>query len=211
MIQRSIPVWIVTVTGILVMVGYFIPGLRLDGLIKILVKWTTIIAAIALWMGSISVALYQVEHIRKKTRGSWPYNAWALVAMFVTMALAIAYNRKGLYTVWTGATMLAIHSALDALQAPYIFSGAFRSWRIRRFETLLLVGAIVIVFFAQSPMGPVLIPGVQEVKTFMADSFSTAANRAMVLSAALGSLVLGFRTLMQKETAILGARIEVDE
>ena len=193
------------------MIGYFIPGLGLNDLIKVLIKWTTIISAMALWMGSISIALYQIDQIRKRTKGTWPYNVWTLVTMGITLVLGIAYNRKGIYILWTGATMMAIHSALDALQAPYIFSGAFRSWRIRRFETLLLVGAIILVFFAQSPLGPVLIPGVQELKTFMADSFSLAGNRAMVIGAALGSLILGFRTLMQKETAIFGKTTEVDD
>ena len=201
--QKRIPLAILSIMGILSVVSYYFPFLGLKGATDLFVKWTVIIGAIALWMGSISIAIYYLNKIRKKVSNDWPYAIWTLITMLITIVLAIVYDRKGIYLTWNTSTITAVQSAILSLQTVYVFSGAFRSWRIYRLEAYLLIGTMIIVFFAQSPIGPVFIPGIQYVKSYIGETISTGATRGMLIGSAVGGIILSLRTLMGREPGVL--------
>ena len=204
MYQRTIPITIVTVCMIILLLAYYFPGLGLSPVATGLTKWTTVITAVAYWMGAASVAIMYGRRTIRKAQG-WYYAAWVLVTMFGTILLGLILGlNHEIYTSLVSATVSNFGILLYAMMVPFLFSAGFRALRARSLESAVLIVSMVIVYVGQSPAGSEMLPITESMKEFINKSFATGTGRAVLIANAFGSAVLAIRAILGKEPGLLG-------
>lgn len=202
--KNKIPLLLTSLFGTVTIISYFFPILGLENISDLFVKWTTIMGAIALWVGASSIFRFHVNRIIRKSKGVWMFSGWTIIVFLMTILLGFMYGRVGIFTSFMLVSNTAVRTSLNALQAAYILTGAFRAWRVRRLDALFLVGTITLVYFLQSPFGSMLFPAAGDLKSFIASSFTSGATKGALIAAAFGSIVLAMRIIIGKEQSSLG-------
>jgi hypothetical protein len=106
-----------------------------------------------------------------------------------------------------------LQAAMFSLLAFYIASAAFRSFRIRNIEATILLGAAIIVMLGRIPFGEMIlswIPGGERVMPSLTEWImntpNAAAQRGIIIGAALGAAALSLRVILGIERSYLGLR-----
>jgi hypothetical protein len=91
-----------------------------------------------------------------------------------------------------------------ALLAFYIASAAFRAFRIRSFEAMLLAVAAVLVMLGRVPIGEAIWNGLPKIADWIMNVPNNAAKRAILIGAALGAIATGLKVILGLERNYLG-------
>jgi hypothetical protein len=89
-----------------------------------------------------------------------------------------------------------LESTLFALLAFFMASAAFRSFRVKNFETFLLVSFTIIVLLGQVPAGFQIWDQFPLIKDWVMRVPVMAGARGILLGVALGTIATGLRILL---------------
>ncbi|MFV0443497.1 MAG: hypothetical protein ACK5Q5_07995 [Planctomycetaceae bacterium] len=104
-------------------------------------------------------------------------------------------------------------ATMFAMLAFYVASAAFRAFRAKNFEAILLLGTAFIILVAQTPIGARAtnwIPDslsafrADEMKRYIMSLFNTAGNRAIMIGIALGIAATSLKILLGVDRSYLG-------
>jgi len=97
-----------------------------------------------------------------------------------------------------------LQSTMFSLLAFYIASAAFRAFRARSFEAVLLLMAGAIVMLGQVPLGDTLtFDMASRWQDFLMKYVNAAGQRAIIMGAAFGTLATGLRIVLGLERSYL--------
>jgi hypothetical protein len=172
-----------------------------------------IIVAFGIVLGGANLLRVNLEAIVRR-RPEWPYRLVLIVGLVVTVALGLIEGRDfqgaGTRSTWIYDRIYSsMSSAMFALLAFFIASAAFRAFRIRTREAALLATAAFIVMMGRVPLGGVFTDGlprelrVETVAQWILDVPQNAANRAILIGAALGVMATGLRVILGIERSYL--------
>ncbi len=208
LIRKTIPQAILVICIMVLIVGYYFPGSGLSEPSKTLISWTTVIMAVAFWMGAVSVIVMYSRNIVNKTAG-WHWSVLVIVMEVGTIVLGIVFGlNHDLYTSWVSATVSNFSVLLYAMMVPFLFLAGYKAFRVRNWESGFLVGVLAITYIGQSPAGGALVPVTAAMRDFIMSSIATGTGRAILLAEAFGAVVLGIRTIIGKEVGLLGRFLE---
>jgi hypothetical protein len=110
------------------------------------------------------------------------------------------------YVYWYSTITLPIGSAVFSLLGFYILSASYRAFKIRTFETavFLIVGVLIIMYNA--PIMTALWSGFNTIGAWILEVPNLGGQRAIIIGAGLGVIILALRTLLGRETGWLGSR-----
>jgi len=190
-----LPIIVAISSGLIVLADFFVTDPFLDDLGRRLVRWTMILAAFALILGLVNLLSSHLRRIRRRERG-WPYSL-PLLAMTLIMVVAGAPGARGYTFNWLFHNVqFPLQATLFALLAFFIATAAFRAFRVRNFETLLMVAAGVLVLWGQAPFSRLLGDWGSAIKDWILAVPTTAGARGILLGAALGIIATGLRVLL---------------
>jgi hypothetical protein len=104
-------------------------------------------------------------------------------------------------------------ATMFALLAFYVASAAFRAFRAKNTEAILLLGTAFIILVVQTPLGAWLTGWVpdslsalqaDEMKRYIMSLFNTAGNRAIMIGIALGTAATSLQILLGVDRSYLG-------
>jgi hypothetical protein len=188
-------------------------------------RYMLIIAGFALLLGVVSVVQGNVRKIERRRPG-WPFAVSLLAGLFVMGIFGILSAARvgpfqGLLNApdggmtpfyWMTRHMFnPLQAAMFSLLAFYIASAAFRSFRVRNVEATILLVAAFIVMLGRTPLGEYVfcwIPGGKHWLPNVTDWIMTvpnaAAQRGIIIGAALGAASLSLRVILGIERSYLG-------
>jgi len=182
--------------GILVLLGYFFQpaaNIRVE-----LLAWAIILAAFAVFIGSINLLIVHARKIQKKEKGS-AYSLLLVLSLLVTFAAAMYFTPEhpGVVAVFA-AVQLPVEASLMALLAVTLTYASFRLLRRRfnLFSVIFLVTALLMLF-ATAPLpfvGDFLGLGIL-IRPWIAQVVAAGGARGLLIGVALGTLVTGLRVL----------------
>lgn len=205
--RRRVPLTIAFVSGIVMIIQFFIPHKISQDFYFTVLDWYIIVAAFGLVLGVQSLVHVHISKIRRKTPG-YPYSIITIGAVAITAISGIGWGiGKGslfiqIYrhiTVPMGATMFA-------LLAFFMASAAFRAFRARNLEATLLLVTAVIVMLGRVPIGFYLIPPLPHVVEWILSYPSLAAYRGIVIGVGLGMIGTALKIILGIERRWLGGR-----
>ncbi len=198
--KREIPLLISMVAGIFVLIGFFVPHpLIRTGYDKIQ-QWVIIVVAFTYVLGMANILRLNVEQIRRRAK-DWPYKIALVMGILVTMTVGFSegthYLDDGTHFSWIYNNLYsAMSSTMFSLLAFFIASAAFRAFRVRSVEALLLAVAAFILMLGRVPIGSMIHPALPQVADWLMEVPQNAAKRGILMGAALGVMATGFRIIL---------------
>lgn len=190
-VSRILATVVATSVGVLVLVDLFLS----TQFSFFLLLWASIIIAVALVLGVVNLLRLHVGRIQALETG-WVYSLILVLSFAVTLLLGYqgpdSRNAQAIFT----HILYPLESTFFALVALFIATAAFRAFRVKDFETLLLVTFAIIVLLGQVPIGFQLWSDFPLVKTWILQVPTLAGVRGILLGVALGAIATSIRILL---------------
>jgi len=208
--KRQIPMLLAIVASVYPIIAFFIPVRAINEWNTKLDEWMVIIASFALLLGVVSVIQVNLAKIKRHEKG-WIFSIVILLSFVIMTAFGILGRQgerpDGTYYPFTWVFNFAyspLQATMFSLLAFYVASAAYRAFRVRNVEaTLLLIGALIIMF-GRVPLGKVILPFMPEWAEWIMRFPNAAAQRGIIIGAALGASAMSIRVMVGIERPYLG-------
>lgn len=190
-------------SGLLVLLGYFVPVTVLLDIRLLLVRWAIILAAFAVLVGVLNLLGVHWRKIRTRQKGA-VYSALLIFALVFSALLGIFLGTSKITVDYFNKTMdffleaiiIPGEAALMALLAVTLIYAAARLLR-RRVDlmTFIFLGVVLVALLAATPLPFGKIPGASFIEWLLRDNFAAAGSRGILIGVALGALTTGLRVL----------------
>jgi hypothetical protein len=193
--MRIAAVVLAMASGLIVLLGYFIPALV--GVQALLLNWAIILSGTAALVGVFNLISVHADKVRRRERGG-PYSALLLVCLVATFlfGLVLGPDHPSMRLL-VEAVIVPVEASLMALLSVTLLYAAIRLLR-RRPDVMsivfLLVAAVMLAASATLPFGEVtLFSGV--LRPWVADVLALGGTRGLLIGIALGTLTTGLRAI----------------
>ena len=231
---KTAPVVIAALVGFLMIIAYFSPTLL--PIRQAAEEWYTIVATIAMLLGAVNLCTHHLKKISDAEAG-WGFSAVTLAAFGVTVVIGLLkigvvpesvahldklwsgqFQQEGSSFWWIYQYLFSpIVSTMFALLAFFVASAAFRAFRAKNIEAVLLLVTALIVLVGQTKdreitsliipslaEGPTPIVPIADLTEFIRKTFVTAGQRAIMIGVALGVVATSLRILLGLDRSYLG-------
>ena len=228
--KRNVPLLITALGGFILIISYFIPATQGWG--EVAAIWFDILASIAFILGGGNLLKIHLKKISDKSVG-WAYSAITLAAFLITLFVGlgkVGVNPNPLYPEYglsghyreIGSPFWWLYeyafkpltATMFAMLAFYISSAAFRAFRAKNIEAILLLGTAFIILLGRTFAGVYLtawLPDwmsglkIENLTVFIMSVFNTAGNRAIMIGIALGISSTSLKVLLGVDRSYLGS------
>ncbi len=215
MLKKRIPLLLAFLAGMIPIVSFFFTAPK-DGL-KVatdsLQEWMLIVAGAALLLGVVNLFQINLKKISQRTKG-WMNGMWLLLSLIIAgyFGLADAFDWRVL-GVWDGADAFLwiqdaafkpLQSTMFSLLAFYVASAAFRAFRVRNVDAGILLSAALLIMLGVNPLTLKFLPFMADVTSWIMNVPNAAAQRGIIIGAALGAASFALRVLLGIERSYLG-------
>jgi hypothetical protein len=222
MLRRQIPLFITFLSGILLIVQYYIYPLNFIG--KTLAGWFQAITAFAYVLAAISLFAVNGKKIRDRAP-DWIYNAVLLISLTGTLYIGLFIDvfgfgypgyqpiDEGTYFDWMFQYIYnPLSATMFSLTAFFIASASYRAFKARSVESTLLLGSAFLVMIFRVPLGEALwtffAPAGWDITVFIEDiimgGFNNAGQRAIQIASAIGLISVSLKIILGVERSYLG-------
>lgn len=198
--KREVPIVITLVAGIFCLIGFFVPHPYVHDIYGDVQNWAIVVVGCTYVLGVANLLRINTRQVARKER-DWPYKIALIGGLLVTMAIGFSegkhYSEVSSRFQWIYRTFYSPMAAtMFALLAFFIASAAFRAFRIRSFEALLLAVAAFILMLGRVPIGNLIHPILPEAADWLMEIPQNAAKRGILMGAALGVIATGIRVIL---------------
>ena len=192
LVKRSVAIAIAISVGLFVLLDFFVQNAFI-GLVKfVFVRWAIIVAAFAMVLGFFNVLIVHLNKILQFKQG-WFYSIFLILAMMIVLILGLIEGPQGSLTSRIFQYVLfPLQATIFSLLAFFVASATYRAFRLRSWESALLVITGVIVLLGQVPLWGALTT----FKEWILGVPSMAGARGILLGVALGTVATGLRVLL---------------
>ena len=215
--KRKIPLAIVFILGWLAMVPFFVPHRTVQNVNNIYISQILpIIGAFALILGLGSIIAHHLQIIKRK-RENWPYSYVFFISLIVTAIIGLFGGMKGTGILPTHIgnfhfdlqiifmhILVPLGGTMFALLAFFMTSAAYRAFRARNLEAVLLLAAAFIVMLAVVPLGYYITPKLPAFAEWILTVPNTAAKRGILMGVGLGMIATSLKIILGIERGWLG-------
>ena len=201
--KRQIPFLITLVAGLFCLIGFFVPHPAVRTLYDDIQQWVIVIVGATYVLGVANLLRINVEQVRRQAR-DWPYKLVLLGGMLAMMGIGFSAG-TGYLDPTSGFTWMyntfysPMAATMFSLLAFFIASAAFRAFRIRTVEALLLAVAAFILMIGRVPIGNAIHPAIPAAADWLMEIPQNAAKRGILIGAAIGVMATGIRLILGLE------------
>jgi hypothetical protein len=208
--RRTIPLVLTFLVGMYPIFAFFVPHASISGANQWLDRALMIVAAFALPLGVVNLVGMNLSKIKQKRTG-WPYSI-VLLAGLVVMAyfgvIGVIMGNSGFhptFEVLFESMVSPLQATMFSLLAFYVASAAYRAFRARNVEATILLVAAIIVMMGRIPFGDMLTGGrMTPLSEWIMNRPNAAAQRGIIIGAALGAASMSIRVILGIERTYLG-------
>ncbi len=185
---------IAVASGLLVLVGYFLPALA--NVEMILLNWAMILAGAAMFLGIFNLISVHSEKIRRREKGNL-YSALLLIALLGTFFLGFILGPDNIsMRILLNGIILPAEAMLMGLLAVTLLYAAIRLLRrrVNIMSVIFLISALLILIGTVTlPLGNMPIFGA--LRSWMTNVLAVGGARGILMGVVLGTLTTGLRVL----------------
>jgi len=205
--KRKLPLAICFITGVSMIVQFFIPHPTSLEFGSMIYKWIIVLMALALVLAIGNLIRHHGNKIRKR-KEDWQYSIVALTGMVAMAIIGLAWgiDPDSLYQRIYLNIMAPLGGTMFALLAYYMASAAYRSFRARSLEATLLLLSAFIVMIGFMPFGQYLHPRFPAFAEWIMKVPNMASQRGILLGVAFGSIATALKIILGIERSWLGGK-----
>jgi len=216
--RTTVPVLVAFITGLLFVVSFFFAeDTWIGGISQELRVWVTSVGGFTLLLGVVSIVRVNWTAVTRRREG-WVYRLFTLVSVFA-MALpsVLPSSWSPLFGRAEGSIYDWLFLYLDspmmatmfAMLAFFIASAAYRAFRARSAESIILLLTAIMVMLWRVPMGEAflnLFPGdiPTWLNTYVMNGVNMSVQRGILVGAALGAASMSLRIILGIERTYMG-------
>ena len=209
-LQRRLPLVIAFVTGMIGIFTYYIPVWQ--DVEETFATWYRIIAAFAALLGIYSLLHLHWNRIRRRNQG-WGYSTFVYAGFGLTFLFALYNDGKWFLQPQVEESSLRwmfrnvqtpCQATMFSILAFFIASAAYRTFRARTPEAVILLIAAVLVMLGRVPIGAYLYDGLPTFAQWLMAVPNMAAKRGILLGVSLGAMATSLRIIFGVERSYLG-------
>lgn len=204
LIRRDLPVWIAFLVGVIILADYVFtfPGLQVAS--TTLTNWAVIVTAFSFGIGALNIIQRQSKIIIRRDK-YWIYSVVLIIILFGTLGIGLVGSiNHPYYKILFDNVMAPLNVTMSSMLAFFLASAAFRVFRAKNFESILLLIAAVFVMLQNAPIGELIWPGLPVIGDFFVTGFAAGGNRGIQIGAAIASIGFGVRILIGQEKRWFG-------
>jgi len=199
-VKREVPIFITLVAGLFCLIGFFVPHPWVRSGYEDIQNWALIVVGFTYVLGVANLLRVNLRGVSER-HADWPYKIVLIAALFVMIGIGFsegdAYLDATSKFSWMYRNFYTPMSAtMFALLAFFIASAAFRAFRIRSTEALLLAIAAFILIIGRVPVGNMISHYIPDAADWLMEVPQNAAKRGILIGAALGVLATGIRLIL---------------
>jgi len=229
--KRTIPLFITAIGGFVLIAAVFSGYTQTWG--EVAAIWFDVLAAIAFLLGGGNLMKIHLRKISDRGAG-WAYSGVTLIAFLTTLIVGlgkIGVNPSEQFPdfAWSGSyrevggpfwwlyeyAFKPLTATMFAMLAFYVASAAFRAFRAKNLEAILLLGTAFIILLGRTyagvwvtgfldPHGPLSGLRLENITVTIMKVFNTAGNRAIMIGIALGIASTSLKVLLGVDRSYLG-------
>lgn len=208
--KKEIPLLITFLTGVIIVITFFIPHQPFGGMQQRLLIWYSIVLGFTLLLGVDSLLRSNIKKIARRQTG-WGYAAVLMIGFLVCLvAGAISLIKHQSLIALSGPFMyvytyviVPLQATMFALLAFFIASAAYRAFRARTMEATLLLITAAIVMLGRVPAGAALWEKLPLIQDWIMEIPQMAAKRGIFIGIALGTIAMSLRVILGLERTYL--------
>jgi hypothetical protein len=223
--KRRLPIIIVLLTGVLIMISYYVPHTPFNQFWDGANEWYQIIAGFTMVLGVVSLVRNHYRKIREGKQG-FGYS----IAMFVVMMATVVFgvipsevspvfgNRSGSVFMWIFEYInTAASGTVYSLLAYYIASASYRAFRIRSLDATIMLVTALIVMVGRVPYGEMFsnymtdhigkefsFLRLDKLTSFLLNYPTVGSRRAITLGLGLATISTSLRIILGIEKTYMG-------
>lgn len=188
---------IAVASGLLVLLGYFFPGI-FGGIQSILIGWAIVIAAFALLFGIFNLAMVHWKKINTEGQNNI-YSIVLLISLIITIVVGIFSGPTGTWSLWLFNTFqVPVEVSLLAVLAVVLaYAGVRLLGRRPKWYTILFLATVLLVLLGSVPLFLIgEIAPLGALRSWLSQVPAVAGARGLLLGVALGTVATGIRILI---------------
>lgn len=201
--KKEIPI----IIGFLASIGwyleFFFAGTFFENWKKFFTAGFRTIAVIGLIVAAYSVLRVNVNRIKTNNDRWYSILQLSMIALMILLGLT---RGTGVGTPFDSMFIygfVSLNATVFAMLAFYVASAAYRSFRAKSIESILLLIAAVIIMLAKIPLGEAIWKHIPSMEEWIMDGPTSAAQRAILIGAYLGGLTMMIRVFFGLERSHL--------
>ncbi len=226
-LKRKLPIIVVAITGILMIIAFFVPHEPFDRIGGSANNWYMIIRAFTLVLGVTSLVRSHYRRIKAGRQG-WGYSMMMFLTMLVVAVFGVIPssekypvfgNQAGSLFMWFFDYInTAAAATVFSLLAFYIASAAYRAFRVRTIDATVMLLTALIVMIGRVPLGEAISEfttthisqkiaflRLDNITSFLLDNPTVGARRAVFLGIALAMVSTSMRVIFGIERTYMGS------
>jgi hypothetical protein len=205
--RDRLAVIVATVAGVFMTIQYFLASDLATSAYRTILTYMQIIFAFALIVGVIGVVRLHVQKLTRRP-SEWPYSAVLLAgaALMTVLGFSGGIDRGSAFLWVFDHWQAPMQSTVFSLLAFYVASAAYRGFRARSGESVVLVLAAMIVLIGRVPLGDWISPYVPAAADWVLTVPALAAKRAILIGIGLGMVATSLKVILGLERTYLGGR-----
>ncbi len=193
--MRYVALVLAILTGLIVLVGYFVPALA--PVRDMLLTWSIILAGTATLVGVFNLILVHGTKVSKREKGSI-YSALLLICLFGTFVFGLALGPDNPnIRLLVDAVIIPVEATLMALLAVTLLYASIRLLRRRtNVMSIVFILTAVLMLFASAtlPFGEIGVLN-DFLRPWFQHVLALGGARGILIGVALGTLTTGLRVL----------------
>jgi len=182
-------------SGVIVLLGYFIPLPLLDEIRLVLTDWAIVIAGTAILVGILNLVAVQMEKIRTKQKNS-VYGFFLVVSLVITFFLGLLVGPENPYMrVAVDAVIVPVEAALMAILAITLVYASIRLFRRRADMMTVIFLVTAVLFLVAIVLAPFGLTLISQAIIDITGMLARGGARGLLIGVALGTLLTGLRVL----------------
>lgn len=207
---KGIPLAIAFLTGIIIIVAFFIPHSPFGSFEEVSLRWYSIIAGFTMLLGVDSLMRLHISKIKRK-ESNWIYSIILLAGFMLIVLFGVISTLRYGNAFMTGSEFMYIYdnmiiplqSTMFSLLAFFIASAAYRAFRARNFDATLLLITAIIVMLGRVPIAEMISPKIPLFTEWIMSVPQMAAKRGIIIGIALGGIGVSLRIILGIERSYL--------
>ncbi|MFH0777810.1 MAG: hypothetical protein V2A71_04180 [Candidatus Eisenbacteria bacterium] len=214
--KKQVPLLLTFIAGTIPIVAFFVPERHVGLVSTRLDSWLIIVYGFALLLGVVNVVQMNTNKIKRRGSG-WPY----AVVLLAGLAIMGSFGFAGAFGAFGGIAtrpdgsstpfdwlykhgFLPLQGTMFALLAFFMASASYRAFRARNVEATILLIAALIVMFGRIPFGEMVSKWIPATTEWIMSKPNMAAQRGIMIGAALGAASMALRVIVGIERSYLG-------
>lgn len=202
--KRTLPLVVGFLSGFIVILKYFVDEGIIAKVGTEIVGWRITVAAFALGLGAANLVQVHARAIARRER-NWDSSLLLLatLAVFTVVGIAFGTNAPAYKWFWDNVYQ-PIYSAIASLLAFMIITASYRAFRVRNWQSAVLMVSALIVILGQIGVGGLIYSGLPGWSQWLMAIPNAAGMRGITIGGALGAVALSLRVLLGFERSYMG-------